>query len=115
MMVHKDLGGDYKQKLKGYFNSIVSSGKSSTGMPDTEGTGKKAIGVEELEDPLITLGISRSREEVQEVLASFNTQAFGKLNFEEFVNIVNGIKMQKKNRVSSTAILEFFRSSISLK
>ena len=111
MMVHKDLGGDYKQKLKGYFNSISSSGKSSNGVGDNQITAAKGIGVEELEDPLITLGICKSREEVKEVLGSFNTQFSGRLNFEEFVNIVNGIKMQKKNRVSSTAILEFFRST----
>ena len=110
MMVHKDLGSDYKLKLKGYFNSIASSSKSSNGFADQESIANKRIGVEELEDPLITLGICRTREEVQEVLCSFNTQAPGKMNFEEFVNIVNGIKMQKKNRVASTAILEFFRS-----
>ena len=102
LMVHKDLSKEYTEKLKGYYNNIAGEKQVS------------GIGADELEDPLITLGIAKNRAEVEEILNSFKTHKFGKLNFEEFINILNGTKMQKKGKNSSTAILEFFRSRKSI-
>lgn len=102
MMVHKDIGKEYKDKLSLFYNNIVGDKKI------------EGIGVEELEDPLITLGITKTRAEIEGILASFKTHIPGRLSFEEFLSILNGNKIQKRNTSSSTAILEFFRSRICL-
>ena len=75
---------------------------------------ENTIGLAELEDPLITLGIAKSREEVTDIINDFDVNQNGKLEFDEFLDILNG-KSQKKdrkntNRKNNTAILEFFRS-----
>ena len=99
MQVHKDMNQTFKQKLRKYYNSISDNRKTTV----------SDIGVAELEDPLITLGICKTRSEVEQVLNSFKTHVPGRLTFEEFMSIINGNKMQKRNKHSSTAILEFYR------
>lgn len=92
---------EYREKLRGYYNNIAGDKVQS------------GIGADELEDPLITMGITNDRTEVENILNSFKTHIPGKLNFEEFVCILNGNQVQKKNnKTSSTAILEFFRNMI---
>jgi Ca2+-binding EF-hand superfamily protein len=98
MMVHKDVGKEYKDKLRLFYNNIVGDRKID------------GIGIDELEDPLITLGISKSRTEIENILSSFKTHIPGRLSFDEFLSILNGNRIQKRNTSSSTAILEFFRS-----
>lgn len=100
MMIHKDIGKEYKEKLRLLYNNISEDRK-------TEG-----IGIEQLEDPLITLGIAKNKAEIERILGSFKTEVPGKLSFDEFLNILNGQKMQRRNSSSSTAILEFFRSNV---
>ena len=101
MMMHKDLNKDYRTKLRGYYNNIVGDGDAAEG-----------IGADELEDPLITLGITKNRQEVDDIFSGFKTHVKGVLNFEEFIEILNGNKIQKRGGASSTAILEFFRNMI---
>ena len=100
LMVHRDIGNEYRDKLRGFYDNIAGDKKA------------EGIGADELEDPLITLGISKNKSEIEKILHSFKTHIPGKLSFEEFLSILNGNKIQKRNTASSTAILEFFRSRL---
>lgn len=75
---------------------------------------ENTIGLTELEDPLVTLGIANSREEVNTIINAFDVNKNGKLEFDEFLDILNGKSQNKEQlQVSSknnTAILEFFQS-----
>jgi Ca2+-binding EF-hand superfamily protein len=49
-----------------------------------------SIGVEELEEPLIALGLVQSREEVEALMK--NVDDDGEIIFEEFLNLVSSSK-----------------------
>lgn len=44
-----------------------------------------AIGIEELEDPLISLGIAESRKDVSKIIASVDEDGTGAIEFAEFL------------------------------
>lgn len=58
--------------------------------------GSKAIGVEELEDPLIALGFVSSREEVQKLIEMVDEDGTGEIEFDEFLLIMRAIKRGEK-------------------
>ena len=55
--------------------------------------GSQAIGVEELEDPLIALGLVDSRKQVENMVYSIDDD--GNIEFDEFLKLVKG---KKRNR-----------------
>ena len=54
--------------------------------------GSQAIGVAELEDPLIALGFVSSREEVQKLITKVDEDGTGEIEFDEFLLIMRDIK-----------------------
>jgi len=58
--------------------------------------GSKAIGIEELEDPLIALGFVSSREEVQKLVEMVDEDGTGEIEFDEFLLIMRAIKRGEK-------------------
>jgi hypothetical protein len=69
--------GDYdmRKDLKQWFDYL-----------DADGSGE--ISVDELEDPLVSMGLCHSREEVQKLVAAVDWDGSGMVGFEEFVDIV---------------------------
>eukprot|EP00347_Sterkiella_histriomuscorum_P024229 403331863 len=88
------------QKLRKYFKEL-----------DTDGSG--SIGLEELEQPLISLGLCKTREEVQHIMDSVDEDKSGQIEFDEFLTIIKGaqgklsLKEQKQEKDRShTATLD---------
>ena len=65
------------QDLRGYFSSL-----------DDDGSGQ--IGVDELEDPLIALGLVDTRAEVEEIVKTVDEDGSGEIEFGEFLGIIKG-------------------------
>lgn len=63
------------QKLKECFNSL-------------DGDGSGAIGIEELEDPLIGLGFADNRSQVQQMIDMVDQDGSGMIEFNEFLAII---------------------------
>ena len=87
-----DFSDEEIQKLRECFESLDEDG---------EGT----ISLEELEMPLIGLGIANSREEVQEMVKEVDEDGSGEIEFDEFLLII------KKSNTSNSAskINQFFK------
>lgn len=68
---------------------------------DADGGG--SIGLDELEDPLIGLGIANSREEVDELIKAIDKD--GEIEFSEFLDI---IKNKNGSDDSTSKITQFF-------
>lgn len=87
-------------KLREYFNSL-----------DDDMSG--SIGVDELEDPLIALGLVDNRQQVQEIVQLVDEDGSEKIEFGEFLSIIKGGSgAQKKDggKQSETgAIYNFFK------
>ena len=47
-----------------------------------------SIGVDELEDPLIALGLAESKEKVAEIIKEVDTDGSGQIEFNEFLSII---------------------------
>jgi len=47
-----------------------------------------SIGIDELEEPLIGLGIANTREEVEEMVMAVDDDGSGMIEFEEFLGII---------------------------
>lgn len=69
---------------------------------DDDGSG--AIGIEELEDPLIGLGFADSREEVMEMIATVDDDGSGMIEFPEFLGIIKN----SDGNLKTAKINEFF-------
>ena len=65
------------KKLRDYFNSL-----------DDDKSG--SIGVDELEDPLIALGLVENRQQVQEIVQLVDEDGSEKIEFGEFLSIIKG-------------------------
>lgn len=64
-----------KRKLKECFNQL-----------DDDGSG--SIGIDELEEPLIGLGLAETREDVQAMIDAVDEDGSGLIEFEEFLDII---------------------------
>jgi len=64
---------DEIDELKSYFNALDDDGGGS-------------IGVDEMEIPLVSLGIAGNREQVEDIILSVDDD--GEISFEEFLNIL---------------------------
>ena len=82
-------------QLRQYFNSL-----------DDDASG--AIGVDELEDPLIALGLVENRQQVEQIIREVDDDDTGEIEFPEFLKIMkNGGKSNKDEK--SGAIYQFFK------
>lgn len=71
-----DFEDDQKKKLWEYFRSLDDDGSES-------------IGVEELEDPLIALGLVQDRQQVEDIINRVDDDKTGEIEFEEFLKIIS--------------------------
>lgn len=81
--------------------------KECFGSLDDDGSG--AIGIEELEDPLIGLGFADTREEVQEMIDSVDDDGSGMIEFPEFLGIIKNSDGNEK----TSKINQFFKDMTS--
>ena len=70
---------------------------------DTDGSG--SIGVDELEEPLISLGLAQNRRDVMELIKSVDVDNSGEIEFEEFLCIIKGGD-------SDSTITTFFKNMV---
>jgi hypothetical protein len=54
---------------------------------DTDGSGE--IGLDELEDPLVSVGLARDREDVRKLIQHVAKSCSGEVNFQDFLNLMN--------------------------
>ena len=59
----------------------------------------KSIGPSELEETLISLGLAKTREEVENALSKFDVNHDGEIDFDEFVEI---LKISTKDKTSDS-------------
>jgi len=94
-----DFEDDKRQKLRNYFNSL-------------DDDGSEAIGVDELETPLIALGLVDNRAQVHDIVMAVDDDGTGMIEFEEFLKIIKGGKNSKDTntggKVDSTAAIKSF-------
>ena len=76
-----------------------------------DGDGSGAIGVEELEDPLIALGLADSREGVQKLVEMVDEDETGEIEFDEFLLIMRSIKKNDGDKKDSS-LAQFFQDMI---
>ncbi len=73
--------------------------------------GGKSIGVDELEDPLIALGLVNDRSQVEKMVMEIDDDA--QIEFEEFLQLVKGKNKQKnlpaKGKSDSDLLFDFFK------
>ena len=92
------------RNLHVYFNNLDNDGGGS-------------IGIEELETPLISLGIAKSREDVQEIVDKVDDD--GDIYFDEFLQILCDHKEDEGEngepgtdaQSTSSGLVNFFKSS----
>ena len=72
-----DFDDEELKQLRNYFNSL-----------DEDGSG--SIGVDELEDPLIALGLVENRQQVQEIVDLVDEDGSQQIEFGEFLSIIKG-------------------------
>lgn len=87
-----------KNKYKKFYNEIAIM------FPD----GKDGIGIEQLEEPFISLGLAHSRDEVMELISSVDDDNSKRIEFEEFLRIIHN-KSRKKGKDNAN-ITKFFKS-----
>ena len=51
--------------------------------------GSESIGVDELEDPLIALGLVQDRQQVEEIIDRVDDDHTGEIEFQEFLKIIS--------------------------
>ena len=65
-----------------------------------------SIGTDELEDPLIGLGLVQSREEVLDLIKDVDEDGSGNIEFPEFLQIMSNIK--NKSEDEQSVLYSFF-------
>lgn len=91
----------YRKTLKTYFDSLKVS-------KDID-----YIQIDDLEDPFITLGLAKTRQEVRDIVSLYDDNGNGRIEFEEFLDILDGRLHTATNSSfgqKRTSFQEFFRS-----
>jgi len=92
-----DFDDAERKELRKYFTSL-----------DADGSGN--IGVEELEDPLVALGLVSGREEVQKLIEEVDKDKSNQIEFTEFLSLMSNIK--NKNDQKESLLYNFFTGMI---
>jgi hypothetical protein len=92
-MKYIDFDEKERQELRGYFDEL-----------DEDGSGN--IGIDELEEPLIGLGLADNRAEVEKMIYSVDEDGSGEIEFEEFLQII-------KSGDKDSKMAKFFKDMIS--
>lgn len=72
---------------------------------------KVIIKLNYLSDPLIALGLVENREEVEQIVLEVDDDGTGKIEFEEFLDIIrNGNSTAKGASEKTIKIYQFFKS-----
>ena len=58
---------------------------------DEDGSGE--IGIEELEQPLISLGMCKTREEVEKIFNEVDEDGSGQIEFNEFIKVLKSANL----------------------
>jgi len=85
-----------RSKLKQYFKSL-----------DEDGSG--SIGVNELVEPLISLGLAENIDEVKRIVDSVDDDGSGQIEFKEFLKIIGS---QDSSMQGNSGIIDFFKDMI---
>ena len=97
--IYLDFNSEYRQKIRKYFESL-----------DEKKVG--SIGIEELEEPLITLEIAKGHADVKKLMNEIDKDGSGEIEFIEFLEIMKGkrtIYGDQKMASSNSAIMNFFK------
>lgn len=92
-------------KLRGIFDNL-----------DDDGSG--SIGVDEMEDPLIGLGLVENRAQVQKIVDAVDDDGTGNIEFKEFLSIIkpqagcDGDGNDQAMDESTKPIYEFFKKLV---
>ncbi|GLD92887.1 hypothetical protein PINS_up001466 [Pythium insidiosum] len=66
---------------------------------DTDGSG--AVGVNELEDPLVSVGLARTRDEVQHLIDEVDKDGSGEVTFDEFLTLMSPTKPKSRRAAAA--------------
>lgn len=67
----------------------------------------ESIGIDELEEPLISLGIAESREDVKKLIYTVDDDGF--IEFKEFLEIIKNKNGDGKSNSKETMVIDFFK------
>lgn len=70
--------------------------------------GNEGMGVDQLQEPFISLGLARSKEDVNELINSVDDDGSGRIEFNEFLRIIHN-KSKKKDK-GNEKITTFFKN-----
>ena len=92
----------YRQKIKTYFDSLDEDGS-------------QAIGTDEMEEPLLSLGIAKSKVQVNALMSTNDKNDSTQINFEEFLNILKGSNKihgdSRPENLPNEGIMKFFKGT----
>ncbi|KAF1329170.1 hypothetical protein FI667_g6134, partial [Globisporangium splendens] len=63
---------------------------------DADGSGE--VGLNKLEDPLVSVGLARSREDVQKLIDDVDKEGKGEVTFDEFLNLMYPKKVKRSRQ-----------------
>uniref|UniRef100_K3X9X3 EF-hand domain-containing protein n=1 Tax=Globisporangium ultimum (strain ATCC 200006 / CBS 805.95 / DAOM BR144) TaxID=431595 RepID=K3X9X3_GLOUD len=63
---------------------------------DADGSGE--VGLNELEDPLVSVGLARNREDVQKLIDGVDKEGKGEVTFDEFLNLMYPKKVKRSRQ-----------------
>lgn len=70
--------------------------------------GEEGMGVEQLKEPFISLGLANSKEDVNELINSVDDDGSGRIEFDEFLRIIHN--KSKKKEKGNEKITSFFKN-----
>ena len=70
--------------------------------------GKDGMGVEQLKEPFISLGLANSKEDVNTLIESVDDDGSGRIEFDEFLRIIHN--KSKKKEKGNEKITTFFKN-----
>ena len=75
-------------------------------MPEGE---EEGMGVDQLEEPFISLGLAFSREDVNHLIQCVDDDGSGKIEFNEFLRIIHNKSKKKSKGKNNENIKNFFK------
>ncbi len=89
-------------KYKTYYDEIAEINPVP---PDEE----EGMGVDQLEEPFISLGLAFSRDDVNHLIESVDDDGSGKIEFDEFLRIIHNKSKKKSKDKNNENIKNFFK------